>query len=53
LHEQTLTWFDLSAGPVRSDSPQALEEWLAALRSDVAGYLGEGKVVIIRQYAAA
>ena len=47
-HEHSLTWFDLSARPVRIDSAQALEEWLTVLRNRVSGYLQEGKTVIIQ-----
>lgn len=47
-HEQPLSWADLSAMPMRIESPQALELWLEAVRSRIAGYLQEGKTVIIQ-----
>jgi len=43
-----LTWRELVTNPVRIETAEDLGVWLDGVRARVAGYLDEGKTVIIQ-----
>ncbi|MDI9547715.1 MAG: hypothetical protein QM346_08935, partial [Chloroflexota bacterium] len=46
--EKALTWRDLAPEPVHIASAEDLDAWLEGVRARVAGYLDDGKTVIIQ-----
>jgi len=46
--EKVLTWRELVVDPVRIETAEQLDDWLAGLRDKVTAHLGDGKTVIIQ-----